>query len=907
LAGSYNLGTAEGLIRIKYDGTGAKKAQQDMETTTKKSVTAGVGMERAGRSAGIAGAVIAAGLGLAAKTAIDFEHEISAIGAVSGATGPQLDAFRKKALQLGADTKFSASEAATAMEELAKAGVSVPDILNGAADATVALAAAGGVALPEAATLAANAMNSFNLRAQDMTKIADLIAGAANASAIDVGQFGQSLQQAGAVAHLSGLSFHDTAVAIAEMGNAGIKGSDAGTSLKTFLQNLIPQTKQQIELFKKLGLETKNGANQFFDARGKVKSLADISQVLQNALRGMSKEQQLSTLQTIFGSDAIRAAAVFANNGASGFNNLSKAMAGTSAADVAAARMNNAAGQIEQLKGSAETAAIAFGELLLPVLTRLARMLTQFANMLTNLSGTWKTTIVVVLAVVAAILLVAATVIKVIQVVKAFQVLWGLLNLEILGTPLGWIILAIAALIAIIIIVIKYHKQIGAALTAAWNAVWNVLKAIGAWFAGPFVNFFKGVWNWMKGFGLGVAAVFVGLWHGIVAAFNAVRGPVIAVVNLIIGYFKFLWSGISAVLNFFAPLFSSVFNLIISIVRLWWSVVSAIFTVAFALWRSLFSTVLGYLLALWNGTWNLFAGIIRAVWGPIAAFISFQVGLIRFVISSAITATLALWRAVWNIVASVIRAVWGPMVAYIQFQINLVRSIISAVINAIMALWRAEWNIARSVISAVIGAVVSIVRSGINTVSAIFNGVRAVVDKVRGFFNQLQAAASGGVGSLISFVRGIPGRILGAIGNLGSILYNAGADIIRGLINGISSLAGRVAGVVKGIINSIPSAVRSILGIHSPSTVMMVLAQQTIQGYIKGLQQVHEPLSRTAFQTFAAPHTAAVMAGRSISNVRTTNMGGVTINNNMPATIIDPDAQAAYTVRKLNAALAVRG
>ena len=221
---SYNLGTAEGTIRINYDGTGATKAQQSLQQTAVVGKNTGASLQQAGNQAGIAAGLLAAGFGYAAKKAIDFEHQISAIGAVSGATRDQLEAMRKKSLQLGADTVFSASQAALAMEELAKAGISVTDILGGAADATVALAAAGGIELADAATIAANAMNSFGLAAKDLPKVVDNIAGAANASAIDVHQFGLSLQQVGAVAHLAGLSFADTAVAIAEMGNAGIKG-----------------------------------------------------------------------------------------------------------------------------------------------------------------------------------------------------------------------------------------------------------------------------------------------------------------------------------------------------------------------------------------------------------------------------------------------------------------------------------------------------------------------------------------------------------------------------------------------------------------------------------------------------------------------------------------------------------
>jgi TP901 family phage tail tape measure protein len=165
-----------------------------------------------------AGAGIAAALGGAVKVSADFQQGISNIGAVSGASAAQMGQIRDAALRIGKDTAFSASEAAGAMEELVKAGVPIPAVLGGAADATVALAASTGIAMPEAATLASNAMNQFGLSAKALPGVVDTIAGAANASAIDASQFGLSLSQVGAVAKSSGLSFGETATAIAELG-----------------------------------------------------------------------------------------------------------------------------------------------------------------------------------------------------------------------------------------------------------------------------------------------------------------------------------------------------------------------------------------------------------------------------------------------------------------------------------------------------------------------------------------------------------------------------------------------------------------------------------------------------------------------------------------------------------------
>lgn len=331
---------------------------------------------------GAVGAGVAlAGLGAAAvKSAADFEAVMSGVKAVSGATADQMKALSGLALQLGKDTSFSASEAAKGIEELVKGGVSVADIMNGAAKSTLALAAAGGVSLPDAAIIAANALAEFNLKGDQMAHVADLIAGAANASALDVGQFKFSLQAAGAVAATVGFTFDDLAVAIAEMGKAGIVGQDAGTSLKTMMLNLQPSTKKATEEMLKLGLITADGANAFFDATGKVKSMAEVAGVLQAATKNLTQQQRLQALETIFGTDAIRAAAVLAKEGAAGFDTMATSMSKVTAASVGAERLNNVRGSIEQLKGSLETAAITLGTTFLPLLRRLIDSTTDLVN-----------------------------------------------------------------------------------------------------------------------------------------------------------------------------------------------------------------------------------------------------------------------------------------------------------------------------------------------------------------------------------------------------------------------------------------------------------------------------------------------------------------------------------------------
>lgn len=490
--GNYSLGSISGKIQIDYDGQGVGKALKDVDGLEKAAASKSKGMQSllgdVGKGATIAGVAIAAGLAVAVNAAADFEKELSGIKAVSGATASEMDLIREAALRIGKDTSFSATEAAKAMAELSKAGISTSDILNGAADATVALAAAGGVDLPTAAEIAANALNLFNIEAKDMNNVVDKIAGAANKSAIDVKDFGMSMSQAGTAAQLVGLSFDDMAVAITAMGNAGIKGSDAGTSLKTMLLNLQPKTKEQRELFNELGITTNNMGNQFFTAEGKAKSLAEISGVLEKALAGMTDQQKLSTLETIFGSDAIRAASVVASTGKKGFEDLAKSIGEIKAADVAKTRMDNLSGSIEEMKGSLETAGIIIGTAFIPVIRKVADWIGKLADWFNNLSPTVQRWIGYILAGVGAALLLIGGIIGIVTAFAAVKAALAAAGIAFgaVAAAAGWVILIIIAIAVAAFLIIKYWKPIKAFFIGLWDAIVDKAKAVFNWFKDNF-------------------------------------------------------------------------------------------------------------------------------------------------------------------------------------------------------------------------------------------------------------------------------------------------------------------------------------------------------------------------------------------------------------------------------------
>ena len=323
-----DLGTAQGTIRVVWDGSGVAQAKADLAGLGGVADQASAKSDAVGRALGGLGLAGVAAFGKMVNVAADFEASISNIASVGGKDAIQnIDAIRQTALDLGKDTSFSASEAASGMEELIKAGVPVADVLNGAAAAALDLSAATGVSVPEAATLMATGLNvfsdgmtGFTTEGEKATHIADLLAQTANASAADVHDLGLGFSQVANVADSFGISIDETAQALGLMSNAGLRGSDAGTSLKQALLSLLDPTKKQKEAMADLGLTYDS-----FYKDGQFIGLGNAFQLLGDSMEGLTDQQKQNTLAVMFGSDAYRAAKILTDAGVKGFENFAEA------------------------------------------------------------------------------------------------------------------------------------------------------------------------------------------------------------------------------------------------------------------------------------------------------------------------------------------------------------------------------------------------------------------------------------------------------------------------------------------------------------------------------------------------------------------------------------------------------
>lgn len=379
ISGSYN-GSAIERAEKSLDRLAAKTAAAEGSISKSwveagsNAADAGGRIYNAGQRVADAGDAMTAGVTMplaaigaaSAKTAIDFESSMSRVGGALNDPKANMEELRQLALDMGADTVFSASEAGAAMEELAKGGLTAADIKGGALKTTMDLAAAGSLDLADAANVTVQAMGAFGLTADDTGEAANALAGAAAASSADVSDLTQGLSQVSAQAHSAGWSIQDTTAVLGAFADAGIRGSDAGTSLKTMLQRLAAPTDESASMMESLGINVRDSSGNMLDAAG-------IAGELQSKLSGLDSATRDAAIQTIFGADASRAALVMMNQGTDGIRRYTAATNDQTAAQrLADSQMGDTERSIEEMNGAIETASIQVGGALAPAVTDVA-------------------------------------------------------------------------------------------------------------------------------------------------------------------------------------------------------------------------------------------------------------------------------------------------------------------------------------------------------------------------------------------------------------------------------------------------------------------------------------------------------------------------------------------------------
>lgn len=340
-----------------------KTAQESAKTSTSalgqmtaSAANHGDEWTKVGTTVVAAGAVVAAGVGLAVSKFAEYDEAMSGVQAATHETAANMALLRDASMKAGASSQYSATEAAGAVEELAKAGVAAADILNGGLNGALDLAAAGAMDVGAAAEIAATAMTMFKLSGRDVPHIADLLAAGAGKAQGSVEDLGMALKQAGLVANATGLNIEETTGGLAAFASAGLVGSDAGTSFKSMLQRLTPQSAQAKKQFEDLGISA-------YDAQGEFIGLSAFAGNLQTSMKDLTPEARNAAMAVMFGSDAVRASTVLYDEGSAGIEKWIGAVDDSGyAAETARLKTDNLRGDVERLGGALDTALIQTGE-----------------------------------------------------------------------------------------------------------------------------------------------------------------------------------------------------------------------------------------------------------------------------------------------------------------------------------------------------------------------------------------------------------------------------------------------------------------------------------------------------------------------------------------------------------------
>ena len=803
--------TEQDLKKLEEQANQSATALQSIAAKGEKLKTVGDNISNVGtRLLPVTAGVTALGTA-AVKTAADFDSAMSQVAAVSGATGDDLQRLREKAREMGAQTKFSASEAAEAMNYMAMAGWKTEDMLSGI-EGVMNLAAASGEDLATTSDIVTDALTAFGLSAQDSGHFADILAAASSNANTNVSMMGETFKYCAPIAGALGFSAEDTAEAIGLMANAGIKGSQAGTALRTIMNNLSGDVKICGSSIGEVTIATTN-------ADGSMRDLSDILADCRTAFAGLSESEKAAAAESLVGKNAMSGFLALMNAGEGDINKLSSAIENCDgcAADMAATMNDNLEGQLTILKSQLQELAISFGEMLMPAIRTIVGWIQKLVDWLNSMDeGTRKVIITValvaaalgpVLIVVGKIISAIGTIMTIIPklagVINAAKGVFAAFNAVCAANPYVIIIAAIVALVAAFIYLWNNCEEFRQFWIDLWEgikeiavAVWEALKAFftAAWEA--IKSTAETIWNGIKDF-------FKGLWDGIKAIFQAV---VDAIKLIITTYFNIYKTIITTVLNAIKTVFTTIWNAIKTVVT---TVVTAISTFLTTAWTAIQTTA--------TTIWNAISSFFTNIWNGIKTAITNAVNAIKNTVTTA-------WNNIKNTVTSVGNAIktavtnlWNNVTSAVKNAMsnvfNAVKSGFANVKDHITGLASQAFNWGKDLIMGIVNGIKS-------CISAVGDAVSSVADKIKSFLH-FSVPDEGPLTDYESwmpdFMKGLANGIEKSKGMVTKAMDSLSADmVISPQVNGMQASLASGGSVSSADLSSLVSAIRdAVSGVNS--------------------------------------------------------------------------------------------
>lgn len=780
--------TEQDLKNLETQANQSATAVQKIAATGEKLKTVGDNISSAGQKFLPVTAGVTA-LGTASvTTAANFESSMSQVQATMGITKDSMskvngqsvntmDTLSKLAKKMGAETAFSASECAEALNYLALAGYdteqmcdTLPTVLN--------LAATGDIALADASDMVTDAMSALGMGVDEAETMVDQMAKTASTTNTSVAQLGEGILTIGATAKSikGGTAELNTALGI--LANNGIKGAEGGTHLRNIILSLQSPTDTAAKQMEALGLSV-------YDSEGNMRSLNDILGDLNTSMDGMTSAEKSNIISKIFNkTDLSSVNALLANTGGTWDELQQKIIeSGGAAQQMADTQLDNLQGQITILKSALEGLAISFGELLMPAIKQIVGWVQTFVDWLNGLDDGTKKTIVTIGLLAAAlgpVLIVIGKVIsavgtimtvvpKIAGVINIVKGAFAALNTTMLANPITLIIAAIAALVAAFI----YLWNNCDGFRQFWIELWENVKqvAVTAWTA--IKDFFSQVWEAIK-------MIFS-------TVFEVIK-------TLVTTYF-----------NLYKTIIETIFNVIQTVITTVWEAIKGVFTTVFEVIKTLVTTY-----------FNIYQTIIQTVLTIIQTVVTTVWNTIKTVITTVMTAIQTIFSTVWNAIKTIISNVVSGIKALITGNFEGVKNAIATIMNTIKSTISTIWNTIKSTVSTVLGAIRGAVTSA-------FNGI----------VNAVKGAMGNVLNTVISGFSNVRNHITG----LASQAFTWGRDLVMGIVNGIRSCIGAVADAASSVASKIRSFLHFSVPDEGPLTDYESWMPDFMGGLAKGIEK----------------------------------------------------------------------
>ena len=715
--------------------------------------------------------IIAAGTAIV-KTAGDFDQSMAQVKAITGSTGEDFEKLRDLAIDLGAKTAYSAVECADAMTEMGKAGWDTNQILDGMAGVLDA-AAASEEGLASVATIVADAVSGFGLEASEASRVADVLAHAANAGTIDISDLGETFKYVAPMAQSMGLSLEDVATAATAMSMAGIKGSQAGTSLRRMLTNLVKPSESVAAAMDELGISITNDDGSFL-------SLNEIIDVLRVSFDGLTDDQKAYYAATLAGANGQSGLLALLNLSAEEYAHLSEEMNNCTgeAERTATVMQDNLNSKVEQLGGALESLAIKLGDILLPKLKELIEKVTGVVEKFTQAPKP-------VQELVVKIALIAATVGPVLMVfgkltttlgqsMQAFSTMGkGILNFVNqaklgvgaggkLAAAIGGISAPVVAVVAVIAVLTaafvhlwKTNEEFRNKVTAIWDSVkakfseagqkiTDAINSLGFNFQG-LGDAIKAAWDWFcNALEPLVSGIVQNIATSLKGTIDIVTGIIQTISGIIKGFkdgdwslalegLKTIWDGIWAKLT--APV-NAVIEIIGGYLEMFGTSWEEVWTGIKDFFTGVWEGISSFFTDTWNGikttfenVWNAISNTISTVWEKIKNVVQVGILFIKELFSGAFQILTVPFRFIWENCKEAVTTAW-----------NFIKEKISTVLTAIKTTISTVWTSIKTTLQPILDGIKTNISTAWETVKTNVTGkVEAVKTSVTNTWNSIKS------------------------------------------------------------------------------------------------------------------------------------------------------------------------